>query len=193
MSYGKDGQSLMQCGNPPCVLKMVAKPYSKNIDTNSTYKQTCHHAQQGNPNNYLHIPRRRIGRPSYFGPNNSIYSPSSTTTSYITSMHHPESIYNIQRCSSIRRNFHHSPILVTTYPISSHPIPTDIPPVTSYIDLVNKMLCDSMEPRRYQYLSDSEMWYDSILKLKQDFTFNFDYLENMYKSEDKQPQDPNQI
>ena len=65
--------------------------------------------------------------------------------------------------------------------------------IASYIDLVNKMLCDSMEPRRYQYLPDSEIWYDSVLKLKQDFTFNFDYLENMYKSKDKQPQDPNQI
>ena len=37
------------------------------------------------------------------------------------------------------------------------------------------------------------MWYDSILKLKRDFTFNFDYLEDMYKSEDEQPQDPNQL
>ena len=65
--------------------------------------------------------------------------------------------------------------------------------IASYIDLVNKMLCDSTEPRRYQYLSDSELWYDSILKLKWDFTFNFDYLENMYKSKDEQPQDPNQF
>ena len=37
MSYGKDGQSPMQCGNPPHVLKMVAKPYSKNIDTDFIY------------------------------------------------------------------------------------------------------------------------------------------------------------
>ena len=64
MSYGKDGQSLMQCGNLPHVSKMVAKPYSKNIDTDFTYKRTCHHAKQGNPDNHLHISRRRIGRPS---------------------------------------------------------------------------------------------------------------------------------
>ena len=55
------------------------------------------------------------------------------------------------------------------------------------------MLYDSVEPRRYQYLPDSELWYDTILKLKQDFTFNFDYPENTYKSEDKQPQDLNQL
>ena len=65
--------------------------------------------------------------------------------------------------------------------------------IASYIDLVNKMLCDSVEPRRYQYLPDSELWYDSILKLKQDFTFNFDYLEDTYKSKDEQPQEPNQL
>ena len=50
--------------------------------------------------------------------------------------------------------------------------------IASYIDLVNKVLYDSVEPRRYWYLPDSELWYDSILKLKWDFTFNFDYLEN---------------
>ena len=55
------------------------------------------------------------------------------------------------------------------------------------------MLYDSMEPRRYWYLPDSRLWYDSILKLKQDFTFNFDYLEDAYKSQDEQPQDPNQL
>ena len=38
MSYGKDGRSLMQHGNLPHVSKMVVKPYSKNINTNSTYK-----------------------------------------------------------------------------------------------------------------------------------------------------------
>ena len=114
-SYGKDGWSLMQHGNLPHVSKMVAKPYSKNINTDSTYKWTCHHAQQGNPDNHLHIPWRRIGRPLYSGPNNSVYSSNSTTASYITLMHHLESIYNIQRCSSIRRNFHCSLILVTTY------------------------------------------------------------------------------
>ena len=65
--------------------------------------------------------------------------------------------------------------------------------ITSYIDLVNKMLCNSTEPRRYWYLPDSEMWYDSILKLKWDFTFNFDYPEDTYKSKDEQPQDPNQL
>ena len=64
-SYGKDGQSPMQHGNLPCVSKMVVKPYSKNIDTDSTYKQTQHYAQQGNPDNYLHVSRRRSGRPSY--------------------------------------------------------------------------------------------------------------------------------
>ena len=52
--------------------------------------------------------------------------------------------------------------------------------IASYIDLVDKMLYDSTEPRRYQYLPDSELWYDSVLKLKQDFTFNFNYLEDMY-------------
>ena len=55
------------------------------------------------------------------------------------------------------------------------------------------MLYDSMELRRYRYLPDSELWYDSVLKLKQDFTFNFDYPEDMYKSEDEQSQDPNQF
>ena len=65
--------------------------------------------------------------------------------------------------------------------------------IASYIDLVDKMLCDSVESRRYQYLPDSEMWYDSILKLKWDFTFNFDYPEDAYKNEDEQPQDPNQL
>ena len=65
--------------------------------------------------------------------------------------------------------------------------------IASYIDLVEKMLYNSVEPRRYRYLPDSGMWYDSILKLKQDFTFNFDYLENTYKGEDKQPLDPNQL
>ena len=65
--------------------------------------------------------------------------------------------------------------------------------IASYIDLVNKMLYNSAEPRRYRYLSDSGMWYDSVLKLKWDFTFNFDYLEDEYKSEDEQPQDPNQL
>ena len=34
----KDGQSLMQHGNLPCVSKMVAKPYSKNINTDFIYK-----------------------------------------------------------------------------------------------------------------------------------------------------------
>ena len=94
-SYGKDGRSPMQHGNFLCVSKMVAKLYSKNIDANSIYKQTCHHAQQGNPNNHLHVPRRRIGRPSYSGPINSICSSNSTTTSHITPMHCPESIYNV--------------------------------------------------------------------------------------------------
>ena len=37
------------------------------------------------------------------------------------------------------------------------------------------------------------MWYDSILKLKWDFTFNFNYPENKYKSKEEQPQDPNQL
>ena len=55
-----------------------------------------------------------------------IYSPNSTTTSNITSMHHPESIHNVQRCSSIRRNFHCSPILATTYLTPSHPVQIDI-------------------------------------------------------------------
>ena len=132
MSYGKDGQSPMQCGNLPCVSKMVARPYSKNIDADSTYKQTRHHAQQGNPDNYLHISRRRIGRPLHPSPNDSIYSPNSTTTSYITPTHCPESIYNVQRCSSIGRNFHCSPILVTTYPTPLHPVLTDIPPVENF-------------------------------------------------------------
>ena len=122
----------MQCGNPPHVSKMVVKPYSKNIDADSTYKQTRHHAQQGNPNNYLHIPGRRTSGPLHLSPNDSIYSPNSTTASYITSMHHLESIYNIQRCPSIRRNFHHSPILVTTYPTSSHPISIGISPVENF-------------------------------------------------------------
>ena len=94
-SYRKDGRSLMQCGNPPHVLKMVVKPYSKNINTDSTYKRTYHHAQQGNPNNHLHISRRRIGRPLYPGPNYPIYSSNSTTASYITPTHHLESIYNV--------------------------------------------------------------------------------------------------
>ena len=62
--------------------------------------------------------------------------------------------------------------------------------ITSYIDLVDKMLYDSMEQKRYWYLPDSGLWYDSILKLKWDFTFNFDYPEDMYKNKDKQPQDP---
>ena len=118
----------MQHGNPPRVSKMVAKPYSKNINTDSTYKWTCHHAQQGNPNNYLHVPRRRSGGPSYPGPNNPIYSSNTTTASHITPMHHLESIYNVQRCSSIRRNLHCSPILVTTCPTPSHPVQIDIPP-----------------------------------------------------------------
>ena len=129
MSYGKDGQSPMQHGNPPCVSKMVAKPYSKNTNTNFTYKQTHHHAQQGN---YLHVSRRKSSGPSYHGPNNSVYSPSSTTTSHITPMHHIESIYNVQKCSSIRRNFYCSPILATTYPTPLHPIQIDIPPVENF-------------------------------------------------------------
>ena len=91
----KDGRSLMQHGNLPCVSKMVAKPYSKNINTKFIYKWTYHHAQQGNPNNHPNIPRRRSGRPSYPGPNHPIYSSNSTTASYITSTHCPESIYNI--------------------------------------------------------------------------------------------------
>ena len=65
--------------------------------------------------------------------------------------------------------------------------------IASYINLVDKMLYDSAEPRRYRYLPDSEMWYDSILKLKWNLTFNFDYPENTYKSEDEQPQNPNQL
>ena len=125
-SYGKDGQSLMQHRNPPHVSKMVAKPYSKNIDADSTYKQTHHHAQQGNPDNHLHVSRRRISRPSHPGPNDSICLSNSTTASHVTLMHHPESIYNVQRCSSIRRNFHCSPILATTCPTPSHSISTDI-------------------------------------------------------------------
>ena len=132
MSYGKDGQSPMQCGNLPHVSKMVVKPYSKNIDADSTYKWTQHHAQQGNPDNHLHISRRRIGRPSHSGSNNSTCSPNSTTASYIISMHCLESIYNVQRCSSIRRNFHRSPILVTTCLTSLHPIPTGILPVENF-------------------------------------------------------------
>ena len=131
-SYGKDGRSPMQCGNPPHVSKMVAKPYSKNIDTDFTYKQTCHHAQQGNPNNHPHIPRRRSGRPSYSGPNNSVYSSNTTTASHIASTHRPESIYNIQRCSSIRRNLYCSPILATTCPTPSYPIQIDIPPAKNF-------------------------------------------------------------
>ena len=130
-SYGKDGWSLMQCGNLPHVLKMVQKKYSKNIDTDFNDKQTHDHAQQGNPNNYLYIPRRRSGRPSYPGPNHSIYSSNSTTTSHITT-HSPESIYNVQRCSSIRRYFHCSSILATTYPTSSHFFWIDIPPVKKF-------------------------------------------------------------
>ena len=131
MSYGKDGQSLMQCGNLPHVSKMVVKPYSKNINADFIYKWTCHHAQQENPNNYLHIPRRRSGRPSYPGSNHSVYL-SNTTTSHITPMHHPESIYDVQRCSFIRRNFHCSPILVTTYLTSLYLIQIDIPPVKNF-------------------------------------------------------------
>ena len=51
--YGKDGWSPMQCGNPPCVSKMEEERYFKNINADSTYKQTCHYAQQRNPNNLL--------------------------------------------------------------------------------------------------------------------------------------------
>ena len=131
-SYGKDGRSLMQCRNLLHVSKMVAKPYSKNINANSTYKQTHHYAQQGNPDDHLHIPRRRISGPLYLGPNDSIYSPNSITTSNITPTHHPESIYNIQRCSSIRRNFHCSPILATTCLTPLHPVQIDIPPVKKF-------------------------------------------------------------
>ena len=118
--YRKDGQSLMQHGNLLCVLRKVEKPYSENIDADYTYKQTCHHAQQGNPNNHLHIPRKRSGRPSYIGSDHSIHLSNFTTASHITPMHCLESIYDVQRCSPIRRNFHCSPIMVTTYPTSSH-------------------------------------------------------------------------
>ena len=128
-SYGKDGQSLMQHGNPPHVSKMVVKPYSKNIDTDFIYKWTCHHAQQGNPDNHLHVPRGRSGRPSYPSPNDSVYSSNTTTTSHTASTHHLESIYNIQGCSSIRRNLHCSPILATTHLTPLHPVQIDIPPV----------------------------------------------------------------
>ena len=100
--------------------------------TTPMYKQTHHHAQQGNPNNYLHIPRRRSGRPSYSGPNHSICLSNSTTTSHIIPMHCPQSIYNVQRCSSIRRNFHCSPILAITYLTSLHPIWIDIPPAENF-------------------------------------------------------------
>ena len=84
------------------------------------------------PNNHLHISRRRISRPSYPHPNDSVYSPNSTTASYIIPTHHLESIYNIQRCSFIRRNFHHSPILATTCLTPSHPVQIDIPPVKNF-------------------------------------------------------------
>ena len=108
----------MQYENSLCVSKMVVKKYSKNIDTNYTYKQTYHHAWQGNPNNHFHIPRRKSAWPSYPGSNYSVYSSNSTTTFYIIPMHCLKSIYNIQRCSSIRRNFHCPIIIATTYPTS---------------------------------------------------------------------------
>ena len=63
---------------PSMCFEKVQKKYSKNINADFTYKQTCHHAQQGNPDNHFHIPRRRPGRPSYPGPNHSIYSSNST-------------------------------------------------------------------------------------------------------------------
>ena len=132
ISYRKDGQSLMQHGNPPCVSKMVVKKYTKNINANANYiyKWTCHHAQQRNPDNHLHISRGRSGWPSYFGPNHSIYLTNSTTTSHIDPTHRPQSIYDIQRC--IKRNFYCSTNIATTYPTSSHSIWIDIPPVKNF-------------------------------------------------------------
>ena len=41
------------------------------------------------------------------------------------------------------------------------------------------MLSDAApEPKRYQYLTNSGFWYDSVLKLRWEFTFNFDYPED---------------
>ena len=43
------------------------------------------------------------------------------------------------------------------------------------------MLSDASETKRYQYLADSGFWYDSTLKVHQDFNFNFNYPEDLYK------------
>ena len=194
----------MQCGNLPHVLKMVAKPYSKNIDANF-------------------MPNKEILTITFMFPEEELVDPRilAQTTPYIrpTPPPPPTSLQCITwKASTMFRGALPSeeiciaplswwpPVQLPRIPFKSiFPLSKTLPQsspiiylgqqiqcIASYIDLVNKMLYDSTEPRRYQYLPDSELWYDSILKLKQDFTFNFDYPD-MYKSKDEQPQDPNQL
>ena len=145
----------------------------------------------------------------YPGPNHPIYSSNSTTTSYITSTHHPESIYNVQRCPSIRRNLHCSFILATTCPTPSHPIQINISPVKNFTSkfthhpswTTNSMYClihwlgrqDAMRLHgTKKVLIPSWLWIVVWLHPQTQMGF-YDYPEETFKSEDEQPQDPNQL